>query len=223
MDTTPPAANSPIAFRSEQVGANLPPLAERDSFALWHYLKEAYRIIVWNEDAVQRTKDDPLAVAFGVCFWVFTNTLIIVMSHSIFRGRFVLPSTAVLAAVLPIQVFAVSVVSIARLWIVHLVATQFCGGDGQFIQILRPLSLASLIQLPIAVFPIIFAVLGFGSAVLTILALSAILIGLANAAVTVFVFDAVDQMPQLTAFITSVIASIVLNFALQYIVQSLRH
>ena len=222
MDTTPPAVNSPIAFQSEEAGANLPPVVERDAFALWHYLKEAYRIITWNEDAVQRTKDEPMAMVFGVCFWVFTNTLVIVMSFSIFRGRFVFPSAAALATVLPLQVFTVSVVSIARLWIVHLVATQFCGGDGQFIQILRPLSLASLIQLPIAVFPVIFAVLGFGGAALAILGLSAILIGIANAAVTVFVFDAVDQMPQLTAFITSVIAGFVLNFALQYIVQSFR-
>lgn len=221
MSAIPPVGNSPTAFQPypERESSS----SRRERFLLWYYLKEAYHIITWDEDAVHRAKDDPLALAFGVCFWVFTDTLIIVTSLSIFRGKFALPSSAVLASILPFRVFTISVVSVARLWIVHLVATQFCGGDGRFIQILRPLSLASLIQLPIALIPMIFAGLGFGSAALVILGLSAILIGIANAAVTVFVFDAVDQMPQLTAFITSIVAGIGLNFALQYIVQSFNH
>jgi hypothetical protein len=219
----PPTASSPIALQSDQLGANLPPVAEHHQFSLWHYLKEAFRIIVWNEDAVQRTKDDPMAIVFGVCFWAFTNTFILAASFSIFRGRFILPSALYFTTVLPIQFVTVSAVSIARLWIVHFVATTFCGGDGRFIQILRPLSLASLIQLPIAVIPLILAVSGFGDAALVILGLSAILIGLANAAVTVFVFDAVDQMPQLTAFITSVVAGIFLNYALHFIMEALKH
>ncbi len=223
MDTTPFTSGSPIALQSDQLDTNIPPVAERNPFSLWHYLKEAFRIIVWNEDAVQRTKDDPMAIVFGVCFWAFTNTFIIVASFSIFQGKFVLPSAVYFTKFLPIQFVTVSAVSIARLWIVHFVATQFCGGDGRFIQILRPLSLASLIQLPIAVFPLLLVVFGFGDAALIILGLSAILIGLANAAVTVFVFDSVDQMPQLTAFITSIVAGIVLNSALQYIVGALKH
>jgi hypothetical protein len=201
---------------------NAPQLADRHSFALWHYLQEAYRIIVWNEDAVHRTKDDPWAMAYGVCFWAITNTLVILMLMTTASGHFILPSAKLLLTVLPIQVVVVSAVSVARLWIVHLVATQFCGGDGRFIQILRPLALASLIQLPIALLPMALAYFGFGSVALTIMGISAILVGLANAAITVFVFDAVDQMPQLTAFITSVVAGIVLNFGLGFLLQSFK-
>lgn len=222
MDDIPPGSNTQLAIPAEPLNAKVPPVAERGGLALWHYLKEAYRIIVWNEDAVQRTKDDPWAMVYGICFWAITNTLVMVMSLSIFRGRFILPSLKLLTTFLPLQVFIVSAISVARLWIVHFVATQFCGGDGRFIQILRPLSLASLIQLPIAIVPMALGYFGFGSAALTILGISAILVGLANAAITVFVFDAVDQMPQLTAFVTSVVAGLVLNVGLGYVVQAFR-
>src|SRR5258708_35205335 len=101
MESTPSGQNSPIAIPSEQTNGNPTPLARPEDFVLWHYLKEAYRIITWNEDAVQRTKDDPLALAFGVCFWVFTNTAVVIVSLSVFRGSLVFPSPAALATILP--------------------------------------------------------------------------------------------------------------------------
>jgi hypothetical protein len=113
-------------------------------------------------------------------------------------------------------------VALARLWIVHFVATQFCGCDGRFVQILRPLSLASLLLLPISVLPLLLGVSGFTGPAAAILGVSAILTVIANAAITVFVFGAVDDMPQLTAFITSIITSYALSFAIGYATHAFR-
>src|SRR5262249_9415408 len=151
---------------------------------LWHYLKESVRIITWNEDAVHRTQDDPYALAYGVFFWAVTNTLSLVALMSIFRGKFVFPSATYFATGLPIQVLSAAFVVVARLWIVHFVATQFCGGDGRFIQILRPLSLASLIELPIAVIPLAFVLAGWNSVGLGIFGFMFFIILLALTAVT---------------------------------------
>jgi hypothetical protein len=101
MEPTPPGPSTPIAFQSDQTGANFPPLTNFENRAPWHYIKEAVRIIVWNEDAVHRTKDDPIALPYGICFWVVANTVGIITLMSVSHGRFVFPLPSRLVAVLP--------------------------------------------------------------------------------------------------------------------------
>jgi hypothetical protein len=44
-------------------------------FALLHDLREAWRIIVWDDAAIRRVMDDARSLRYGVLFWVIGNAL----------------------------------------------------------------------------------------------------------------------------------------------------
>jgi len=174
----------------------IPPSAESQNplptgFALWHYLGEAWRIIRWDDAAIRRVKDDPRALLYGIFIWAGANTiaLLLILYLRVRNPRLLSPGP-----LLFLVIFALlysGTLSLIQIGIVHLVAKFFCAGEGRFVQVLRPLLLASFVY------------------VLQVIPVAGVLIaGLAFVAVMVMVFDEVHGMPQLTAFLVSAAAGV---------------
>ena len=174
-----------------------------EGFGLFHYLREAWRIVRWDEAAIRRVMDDQRALRYGMLFWIAGNIFpSFVFSYfgptkdsGVFLGK-LLPH-------LVISLLSGTAFSLMQLGMIHLVAKFFCAGDGKFVQILRPLSLASLIlllQVVPACVGIFFGVIPWASLLLA----GYVLGNMVWVAVMVMVFDVVDGMEQLTAFVTSI-------------------
>ncbi|HTB94530.1 MAG TPA: hypothetical protein VK728_16975 [Candidatus Sulfotelmatobacter sp.] len=193
-------------------------LAPPEGVALLYYLGEAWRIVRWNESAIRRVKDDPRSVRYGMLFWTIGITIPSafldffgpVKDHAPFGSNYLFR----LAAATP---FGIGL-CLFQLSIIHLIAKYFCGGDGKFIQVVRPLSLASLIFL-LQALPAVIGVL-FGGISWATLGIAGYLLGnIAWVASMVMVFDVVDGMDQLTSFITSIASVFGLSLLFEFILK----
>ena len=170
-------------------------------FALGHYLGEAWRIVRWDDKAIRRTKDDPRALRYGILFYVVGSTVPWAVFTYLGPGKNSALSLGKLLYVLSAMLFFGSMWRLIQLGLVHLIAKNFCAGDGKFIQILRPLSLASLILVLEAVPSVGVLLGGFSWAGLALVGY--LLGGIVWVCVMVMVFDVVHGMPQLTAFLVA--------------------
>jgi hypothetical protein len=166
--------------------ASEPRNSSAKDFALFHYLGEAWRIVVWDDAAVRRAKDDPRALSYGIVIWLLANAISNLVPVYLWgkKPRTATPEEDLLS--LAVVLLCLVVLGLVQIGIVHLIAKYFCAGEGSFIQILRPLLLASFVFM-LQALPL------FGG----------LLTGIAWISVTVMVFYEVDGMPYLTAFLVS--------------------
>ncbi len=185
-----------------------------------YYVNEASRIVRWNEAAIRRAMDDPRSLRYGVVFWILGNTIASLVFQYLGPMKADRSNFGHLVFELLIGLLSGTALSLMQLGIIHTVAKLFCAGDGKFVQILRPLSLAALILL-LQVIPASVGAL-FGGGSWAGLALAGYVLGnIAWVTVMVMVFDIVDGMEQLTAFVTSIAAVFGLGLLINYIVRVL--
>ena len=103
------------------------------------------RIISWDEDAIRRIQDDPRALGYGLCFWMASNVLPAALWDA-GAGLHKWGSAYLLVSVIAQLVFSAFAIA-AQLGLIRLFAFHFLGASGSFVQILRPLSLASVVWL----------------------------------------------------------------------------
>ena len=193
-------------------------VAPPEGFTLFHYLRETWRIVRWDEAAIKRVMDDPRALRYGMLFWVIGITVPSLIFNFFgpmkgkapFGGSYLLRLSAT-------TVFGIGL-SLLQLSIIHLIAKYFCAGDGKFIQVVRPLSLVSLILL-LEALPAVVGIL-LGGISWAALGMAGYLFGnIAWVTVMVMVFDVVDGMEQLTAFVTSIDSVFGLRLLLEFILK----
>jgi hypothetical protein len=185
-------------------------------FALLHYLGEAWRIVCWDGTAIRRVMDDPRALSYGLLFWVVGNTVPSLLFSYFGPMKDGTSLFGKLLAHLVVSLLSGTAFSLIQLGIIHLIAKYFCAGDGKFLQILRPLSLASLI-LTLQVIPVAVGIFLGGIPWATLTITGYILGNIAWVAVMVMVFDVVDGMEQLTAFVTSIASVFGLGLVVEFI------
>lgn len=190
-------------------------------FALDHYLLEALRIIFWDDAAIRRVMNDPRALRYGAAIWVFGITIPQLVFHFIGPLKPATPTIAGGITELGFALLATTVMTLLQLSLIHLVATFFCAGDGRFIQILRPLSLTSLVFL-LQALPTLCGMFLGGASWIALDAFGIVLANIAWVCVMVMVFDVVDGMEQLTAFITSIAAVFGLSFLIEFVLRQLK-
>jgi hypothetical protein len=174
------SCNGPIQAAAE------PENPHPQGFALFHYLAEAWRIVRWDDAAIRRVKDDPRVLPYGILIWLLANAIPFLLLVYLWAKK---PSNLTPERVLFAFATALlygAILGLVQIGIVHLIAKYFCGGDGDFIQLLRPLLLASFIYILQAI-PVA----------------GTLIAGLAWVCVMVMVFDVVDGMSQLTTFFVS--------------------
>lgn len=165
-----------------------------EGFALFHYLGEGYRIIRWDDSAIRRVMNDPRVLPYGVLIWAAANIvpLLALLSYSP-RTRMLLASSRIISGILALLVIG-AVLALIQLGICHVIARSFFGGKGTFMQILRPLLLASIVYVLFAI-PIAGVFVG----------------SIAWVAVMMMVFQEAHGMQPLTAFLLSAVVGVVLR------------
>jgi hypothetical protein len=114
-------------------------------FSPIHYIREAFRIAVWNGDAIQRASRDPNALRYGIAIWIVANSIPVLAS----AGR---PSAAGQMLVGLILLLTLRMLlSLAQIEVCFQLAKLFMGGEGRFVQILRPLLLGSIVLILVAI------------------------------------------------------------------------
>lgn len=155
-------------------------------FALFYYLREAWRIVCWDDAAIRRIAADSRVLPYGLFVWALTNLFVYGATILIMSGRvrhFVI-WRLILGAIITLPVAAC--VGLLHIGICHLFAKWFFAGDGHFVNLLRPLLLATMVYV-LAPIPIFGILLG----------------GIAWIAVVMMVFQEVHGMEPLTAFMLS--------------------
>jgi hypothetical protein len=173
---------------------------------------------VWDDAAIRRVMDDGRALPYGVMFWVVANVVPWLLFNCFGPPSTRVPLSGHTLLKLMISMATVAVGMVLQLGIVHLVAKFFCAGDGTLLQVLRPMSLASIILLVEAVPPLIGLLIG--ETAWATLGLVAYLLGnIAWVAVMVMVFDVVDGMDQIVAFVTSIASVFGLSTVAGYLIR----
>jgi len=149
------------------------------------------RIVRWDDEAIRRVKDDPRVLPYGILIWTLANAIPYLIIVFLWANKpSALRPTQLLVSFAAALVLG-AILGLIQVGIVHLVAKYFCGGDGRFVQILRPLLLVSFVYVLQAI-PVA----------------GTLIAGIAWVCVMVMVFDEVDEMPQLTAFVVSAVAGL---------------
>lgn len=118
-------------------------------FVPFHYLREALRIATWNAEAIQRIARDRNALGYGIAIWIVANLIGSLVTAKVFsiNGVSTVDILTRLIFSLPIS----AVLSIAQIGSCFLIAKVLMGGEGRFIEILRPLVLGSVVFLLMAI------------------------------------------------------------------------
>jgi hypothetical protein len=177
-----------IAAAAEVSDVPAPP----EGFALFHYLQEAFRIATWDNSAIRRTINDPRALQYGLLVYLVISLL--PSSYYLVRLISLHDDAAKRVAIgmaigLPLGL----AFDLGKIGICHLLAKWFSGANGKFTQLLPPLFLGYVVFL-LALFPYF----GFMAA------------ALAWICVFVMVFQEVDDLEYLTAFLYSASVNVAL-------------
>jgi hypothetical protein len=158
-------------------------------FAPLHYLQLAYRIARWDDLAIRQASRDPAAGAYGTALWLISAVALYVirMYRYLLVWNDLSPTiTQRLELGLIFVVMGMAIAMLIQIGLCHLIATLFLGGTGTFIGVLRPLLLGWFVNLLILI-PI-------GGQIAA---------GIAWAAVLMLVFEEIDGIGRVQAFIIS--------------------
>jgi hypothetical protein len=173
-------------------------------FAPLYYLRLAFNIVRWDDVSIRRASRDSKAVFYGAFFWAITALIILLVTAvpQVLRTMNV-PRPAMIIGLVVGLIFGLlimGVITFIQLGLCHLIAKRFLGGTGTLIGVMRPLLLGwyvnALILIPF-----------FGT----------LAAGIAWTAVLMLVFEEVDGIGRLQAFLISAginVCFFVLQFAM---------
>jgi hypothetical protein len=155
-------------------------------FALFYYLRETWRIVRWDDSAIRRIAADSRALPYGLLVWALTNLFVYAATILEMSGRVrhLVMWRIILGGVLTLLVAVC--IGLLHIGICHLFAKWFFAGEGDFVNLVRPLLFATIVYVLVPI-PIFGMLLG----------------GLAWIAVVMMVFQEVNGMEPLTAFLLS--------------------
>ena len=110
----------------------------------------------------------------------------------------------------------------AQLGVIHLFGIHFLGASGTFVQVLRPLSVASVVWLVQLLPALVSVAAGSGTVTEGVTIATVALGGLAWIAVIVMVFDVVDAISQLTTFVLAIVFGTATGLLQKIVGRSLR-
>jgi hypothetical protein len=187
------------AYMTEEEAAPPP-----SGFAPFYYLRLAFRIVCWDDVSIRRASRDFKSGIYGLFFWIAAATIILVFTaipqmlmsmHS--SGPAMMFGIAI---GLFFGLFVMGVITLVQLGLCHLIAKWFFGATGTYITVMRPLLLGWFVNMLILV-----PVVGMWAS------------GIAWTAVLMLVFEEVDGIGRLQAFLISAginICFLALQFAI---------
>jgi hypothetical protein len=159
-------------------------------FALLYYLRLAFKIVCWDDVAIRRASRDFKSGIYGLFFWISAAAIILaftalpqMLRTMNFSGPVAIIS---LALGLIFGLFAMGIITLVQLGLCHLIAKWFFGATGTYITVMRPLLLGWFVNTLILI-----PVVGMWAS------------GIAWTAVLMLVFEEVDGIGRLQAFLIS--------------------
>ncbi len=175
-----------------------------DGFAPLYYLSLAFNIVRWDDISIRRASRDSKAVFYGAFFWAIAATIILLFTavpQMLKTMPISGPATVIgLIVGLIVGLVIMGIITFVQLGLCHLIAIWFFGGTGTLIGVMRPLLLG-----------------WFVNGLILIPVLGTLAAGIAWTAVLMLVFEEVDGIGRLQAFLISAginVCFIALQFAM---------
>ena len=160
------------------------------NFAPLYYLRLAFKIVSWDDVSIRRASRDFKCGIYGLFFWIAAATTILAFTAvpQLLRSMHSSGPVAIigLAIGLIFGLFVMGVITLVQLGLCHLIAKWFFGATGTFISVMRPLLLGWFVNVLILI-----PVVGLLAS------------GIAWTAVLMLVFEEVDGIGRLQAFLIS--------------------
>jgi len=175
-----------------------------DGFAPLYYLRLAFSIVRWDDISIRRASRDSKAVFYGAFSWAIAATIILLFTavpQMLKTMPISGPATIIgLIVGLIVGLVIMGIITFVQLGLCHLIAKWFFGGTGTLIGVMRPLLLG-----------------WFVNALILIPVVGTLAAGIAWTAVLMLVFEEVDGIGRLQAFLISAginVCFIALQFAM---------
>ena len=161
-----------------------------DGFAPLYYLRLAFNIVRWDDVSIRRASRDPKAGTYGVVIWGMTALVILsftALPQMLRTMHFSVPAVVVgLVVGLAFGLVVVGIITFVQFALCHLIAKWFLGGTGTLMGVMRPLLLGY-----------------FVNALILIPVVGLVAAAVAWIAVLMLVFEEVDGIGRLQAFLVS--------------------
>jgi hypothetical protein len=159
-------------------------------FAPFYYLRMAFNIARWDEVAIRRASRDSNAVYYGAFFWTVTAVAILLVSvlPRILKAAKTSGPAMIIGLIVGV-IFGLAVMAFltfVQLGLCHLIAKWFFGGNGSYMGVMRPLLLGWFVNVLILI-PVV----------------GTLAAAIAWIAVLMLVFEEVDGIGRLQAFLIS--------------------
>lgn len=173
------------AYMTEEEAAPPP-----NGFAPLYYLRLAFNIVRWDDVSIRRASRDFKCGLYGLFFWIAAATIILAFTAIPQMLKSIHSSGPVLilgvAIGLIFGLIVMGIITLVQLGLCHLIAKWFFGATGTFVKVMRPLLLGWFVNTLILI-PIV----GMWAS------------GIAWTAVLMLVFEEVDGIGRLQAFLIS--------------------
>jgi hypothetical protein len=161
-----------------------------EGFAPLYYLRLAFNIVRWDDLYIRRASRDSKAGFYGAFYWVVTALIILLFTAlpQMLMAMHV-PGPAMIVGLvvgLTFGLVIMGIITFIQLGLCHLIAKWFFGGTGTFVGIMRPLLLGWFVNV-LGLIPVV----GLLAA------------GIAWSAVLMLVFEEVDGIGRVQAFLIS--------------------
>jgi hypothetical protein len=168
-----------------------------------YYFTQGWKIIFWDSAAIRRNSRDSNALLYGILFWIIGASLPLLLNIAIAKSNGVTLDPQKLTLSLAIIVTGL-LVEFLRFGICHLLAKQFFGADGTFLPLIRSLFLGSV-----------------ASWLIIVPAIGPLLVGIASTIVIMVVFEEIDHIERLQAFLLAVGVNVAFAVLIYYAVSAL--
>ena len=188
---------------------NVAPLVESEAppsklgFPPAYYFMQGWKIIFWDDAAIRRSSRDPNALIYGILFWIIGASLPLLVNIAIVVSNGVRLDPSKLALSLGIVIAGI-LVEFLRFGICHFLAKKLFGGQGTFLPLIRALFLGS-----VASWLIIVPVIG------------PLLAGIGSTIVIMVVFEELDHIERMQAFLLAVGVNVAFAVLIYYVVSAM--
>jgi hypothetical protein len=188
---------------------NVAPLTESEAppskvgFPPAYYFMQGWKIIFWDDAAIRRNSRDPSALIYGILFWIIGETLPLLLNVSIAVSNGVHLNPSKLALSLGIVIAGI-LVEFLRFGLCHLLAKRFFGGDGTYLPLVRALFLGMV-----------------GSWLTVVPVLGPLLAGATSTVVIMVVFEELDHIERMQAFLLAVGVNVAFAVLIYYAVSAM--
>ena len=127
-------------------------------FSPGYYLRLAFNIVRWDDNAIRRASRDSNAIYYGAFLWIVAATIVLIGTAlpQMLAAIHVSGPAMVIAVIVGMCVglAVVAILTFIQLGLCHLIAKWFFGGTGSYLGVMRPLLLGwfvnCLVLIPVA-------------------------------------------------------------------------